>query len=466
MSRPDADSLDAFLRRVDACLVIDHSGRGGNGFFMTIFDRHPEVLCCHWGQYLYSYLLAEFGDAERLDPARALSFVLTRSGFRLALADPTPEDRALITKYGANPDLPLNRAAGRRVLEEFLGGRQSVPRRELVLACHYALARALGRDTAPVRRILLADAVSLRSEHFTTGFTGRAAEALLRDFPQARCLNIVRDPRAVFASNRHQFVNANGNMYGVTPGSLLRRLANIATMRQQFEDCAYLSWLPYCRAAWAAALRLRQRHPERFRLVKNEDLNTRFEATLRPLCQWMGVGFWEPWTAPDYAPTSLGGSWRGAGAYNSRYQTNTRGPLENDPQDVADRTTGPNEYVTRRWRTRLAPHEARLVELLNEDEMRSCGYEPLRRPLAPASLGRVAACLLRPLRGEFPGPRWLVQGLSLDAGEFGRRLFYLCAAPLLALAGRLALLNLVRRGFFRHPPVREPLPRDSATEGP
>jgi hypothetical protein len=465
VSRPDADSLDAFLNRVDACVVFDHSGRGGNGFFMTIFDRHPEVLCCHWGQYLYSYILAEFGDADQLDPARALAFVLTRSGFRLPLAEPTAESRALITKFGADPDLPLNRAAGRRVLEDFLQGRAAVSRRELVLACHYALAVALGRDTAPIRRILTADAVSLRSEHFTTGFTGRVAEALLHDFPQARCLNLVRDPRAVFASNRHQFVNANGNMYGVTPGRFLRRLANIATMRQQFEDCAYLSWLPYCRAAWAVAWRMRMRHPEHFLLVKNEDLNTRFEVTLRPLCQWMGVSFWEPWAAPDYAPTSLGGSWRGAGAYNSRYQTNTRGPLENDPQDVADKTTGPNEYVTKRWMSRLAPHEARLVELLNEDEMRRCGYEPLKRPLAPANLGNVAACLLRPLRGEFPGTRWLAEGLALGWREFGRRLFYLGVAPLFALAGRLALLNLVRRGFFLRPPVQDHRPGGAPEQG-
>ena len=55
------------------------------------------------------------------------------------------------------------------------------------------------------------------------------------------------------------------------------------------------------------ARRVRQRHPEHFRLVKNEDLNTRFEATLRPLCGWLGVSFWQPWTAQDYAPTSLGG---------------------------------------------------------------------------------------------------------------------------------------------------------------
>ncbi|MGE4265176.1 MAG: sulfotransferase [Desulfovibrio sp.] len=458
MNRRETDSLPDFLSRVNACMVFDHSGRGGNGFFMTIFDRHPEVLGCHWSQYLYSYLVTEFGDADRLDPAQALAFVLEKSTFRLVLSEPTAQGRAMLTKLGANPDLPLDRAAGRRVLEDFLRNRPAVPRRELVLACHYALAVALGRDTAPVRYILTADALSLRSEHFTTGFSGRVAEALLHDFPQARCVTLVRDPRAVFASNRHQFVNANGNMYGVTPGTFLRRMANIATMRQQFEDCAYLFWLPYCAAAWAVARRVRQRHPEHFRLVKNEDLNTRFEATLRPLCGWLGVSFWEPWTAPDYAPTSLGGPWRGAGAYNSRYQTNTSGPLENDPQDIADRTTGPNEYVTKRWMSRLAPHEARLVELLNEDEMRSCGYEALRPPLAHASLGRVAACLLRPLRGEFPGPRWLADGFGLGARELSRRLFYLGVAPLLALAGRLALLRLVRQGFFQQPPVQDPTP--------
>lgn len=448
------DSLRGFIERVGALAVLDHSGRGGNGFFMTVFDRHPEVIGCHWGQYLYSYLLTEFGDDDVLDSRAALDFLVKRSPFRFVLDDLSPEHEAFIRKCGADPAVPLDRAEARRILRDFLLSTPTVSRRELVLACHYALARALGRDTSAITHILTADAVSLRNEHFTTGFSGRMVDALLRDFPQAGIVNIVRDPRAVFASNRHQFVNANGNMYGVTPATFFTRLGNVPRARQQFEDCAYLFWLPYCAAAWAVAKDIRRRHPGQVRMLRNEDLNTRFEPTLRELCAWMGVSFWEPWAAPDYEPTSLGGSWRGAGAYNSRYQTNLGGPLKNDPQDVADRTTGPNEYVTKRWMSRLAPHEIRLVEVLFQDEMRACGYEPLT-PLPRGSMTRAAAgCLTRPFLGEFPGWSWLTGGLSLGPAEVFRRVFYLAVSPLFAVAGRLALLGLVRRGFFDRPPVR------------
>ena len=58
----DLAALKEAAGRVNLAAVIDSSGRGGNLFFLTLFDLHPEVACCPVVQYSYSYAMAEFGE--------------------------------------------------------------------------------------------------------------------------------------------------------------------------------------------------------------------------------------------------------------------------------------------------------------------------------------------------------------------------------------------------------------------
>ena len=51
------DRYEDFSKKVNLMLLIDHAGRAGNVFFLTIFDNHPEVISCPWIHYIYSYII-------------------------------------------------------------------------------------------------------------------------------------------------------------------------------------------------------------------------------------------------------------------------------------------------------------------------------------------------------------------------------------------------------------------------
>ena len=438
-----------FAARVNLLSLFDHSGRAGNSFFLTIFDQHPQVLTCHWVHYVYSYLVTEFGEASLLDSRRAHDFLVKRSYFRYVFRDLDESLARDMSKFGADPASVIDRTEARRAFAEIVLARQTISRRELVLAAYYAFARGLGRDTRPVRHVLAADAVSLRFENILAGFGGAACRAVFVDFPRAKAISLVRDPRANFASNRHQFVNSQGNMYGLRPGGFLAGLGDLYQGRLAMgQGCVYLFWLAYFASAARVMERIKSEQGGLFRTVRNEDLNTNFLPTMQGLCAWLGVDMLEEWARPDYEPTSVGRPWRGTGAYNDRYQTNRHGPLKNDPPQVAAKVTGPNVYVTRRWRSRMSPQEIGLMETLFRDELTALGYEFLRYPQAGGEDRRFRSDLLRPMLGETPRLAWVAEGLALGWREVGRRLHYALAWPVYYAAGRLALARLWRRGFF------------------
>ena len=70
-----------FRQSVNLMLVIDHAGRAGNGFFQTIFDKHPQVVVCPWIHYIYSYIIEEFGDKETLSCEEVQEFLATNDLF-------------------------------------------------------------------------------------------------------------------------------------------------------------------------------------------------------------------------------------------------------------------------------------------------------------------------------------------------------------------------------------------------
>ena len=61
-----------FSNRTNLLLLIDHSGRAGNGFFMTTFDNHPEVLSCPLMHYMYSYANALFGRKKTISSSQVI----------------------------------------------------------------------------------------------------------------------------------------------------------------------------------------------------------------------------------------------------------------------------------------------------------------------------------------------------------------------------------------------------------
>ena len=443
----NSESFEVFSSRINLLLALDHAGRAGNAFFQTIFDLHPEVITCPWIHYVYSYIVTKCGTDDLIDSQVAHDYWTTQSYFQWVHNDLDEAGRNTILKFGGDPDAPLDRPVIRRVFREIVLSRQTISRRDLVLATYYAIALGTGRDTRPMKYVLVTDSISLRFENVFSGFSGMVVDIVLKDFPHARIVHLIRDPRAGFASTNHQFINSLGNMYGIRWGNSLRRL--IRMWRLDFNwDCIFVFgfWLMYFRRTYQAVIRKREEHSRQILTLRNEDLNLRFVPTMQRLCGDLGIAMHPDWSADSWTPTMIGRPWTGTGAYNTQYQKNKYGPLPNDPDHVAKAVTGPNAYVTQRWRKRLARNEIHLIEWFLAPELEFFGYEFLEYKPGRRQAWRWLWALAQPLRGELPTVRWILNGrLAGGSREVLNRVFYSVVFPLYYLMSRISFLRIVAK---------------------
>jgi hypothetical protein len=446
----DIDVLKETAERVNLMAVIDSSGRGGNLFFLTLFDLHPEVACCPIVQYSYSYALSELDEQKDMGAAEAHYFIAQKSYFRLLYNEPAGDNALLFTRMGGNPAAALDRARLRAMIDAYFSGTKRVTRKEIIAVPLVAYALVRGADPALLRYILIGDAISRREESVIDGFSGLIIDRIVEDFPKAKIFRLVRDPRATFASPRHQFVNSLGNMYALRPGNLWSRLSILNSMQLTPENgCVYLYWLFYLRQAEQAVCAKEAQYPVNFMIAKNEDLNLRFPETMAPIAQWLSVQHLETWRTSDFVPTVIGVPWHGAGAYNSQYQRATTGPLANDSEEISRTVTGPNEYVTRRWRTRLNAREIELIEFLFFADLKKYGYEILHHDPSRSAEEVLKRTLAGPFEGEWPRLAWLSAGFSEGLSEGVKRLFYTFAFLPFYVLSRLKLREFVlKRKFF------------------
>jgi hypothetical protein len=258
-------------------------------------------------------------------------------------------------------------------------------------------------------------------------------------------VELVRDPRASFASTNHQYVNSLGNMYGIHWGNYWRSVGRMARARFDWDGVFVFGFLlMYFYQAYLGIERQIARYPKHFMRVRNEDLNLNFAATTKSICDWLGVKTAAQWAGPDYVPTMVGRAWTGTGAYNSAYQTAVHGPLVNDSDHIARKVAGPNEYVTRRWRTRLAPHEIYLVEWVLRDEIERYGYDFVELGADNHTTGQFLRRLIKPLRGELPTLSWIRRGRNLGWREVADRIFFALSFPPFYIGNRLQFFRLMR----------------------
>lgn len=107
------------------------------------------------------------------------------------------------------------------------------------------------------------------------------AEALLDIYPQARFVHMMRDPRAVMASQKKRWKRR-------------RLLANRAALPPSDALRSWVNYHPYTMGSlWAKAnaeaYRLRS-HP-RFRIIRFEDLLAQPEATVREVCEHLDLAY-------------------------------------------------------------------------------------------------------------------------------------------------------------------------------
>ncbi len=438
-----SDHFKKFINQTNLILLLDHAGRSGNGFFLTIFDQHEDVLSCPWMHYTYSYFLSMFSDNKYLDSKTVLEEWTNQQYFKLVNSDLDNHKKEFIFKIGGDPNAQIDRPLVLKIFRDIVSTKEHIKRRDVILATYFAYAMGIGRNTEIIKYILVSDSISLRNESVFTGYSGKIIDLVLNDFPSARLFHLVRDPRAGFASTNHQFINQLGNMYGLRWGNALSRLGR--TIRLDFDwDSVFVFgfWLMYFRQTYEAAMRKRAEYPEKFTAIRNEDLNLDFCRTMRKITELLGIKYLSEWDKNEkFQPTMLGMPWRGTGAYNSRYSPSSR--LPNDPDKIAANNSGPNRHVTIRWKSRLKKNEIFLIETFLKPEFLEMGYD-LQNNEPNIANWRWLFELSIPLHGELPSIRWLKDGWDSDWRTFRDRLFFSTVWPVYYVLARYAFVKVVR----------------------
>ncbi|MEZ4752912.1 MAG: hypothetical protein R3A13_01205 [Bdellovibrionota bacterium] len=440
-----------FFDEISLIAVIDHSGRAGNVFFLTLFDQHPEVLTCPWIHYTYSYIVTKFNNQEILNSKEAHSYVTSESYFQYVYQERSETIDTGLYKFGADPNTSLDRNKVKEVFDYLVLSEENISRKKLVQSMYLAYAAGLNRSLECIKYILVSDAPSLRTENVLDGFSGTIFKSMLSDFQNFKYIHLVRDPRACFASTRHQFVNSLGNIHDLRFGRFFLLLNKL--LKKEFSlsyGCVFLFWLLYFTQTAKTVFRFKRENPEISYTIKNENINIYFIPTMKKLCAWLEVSLLKDWENEDYFPTMLGKPWAGTGAYNNRYQPNQKGLLKNDSPEASARSVAPNRYVTERWKTKLNKHEITILEVLFEDEMRSMDYSFLHLNTSKDRATQLKNSLFFPFEGEIPSINWIVVGREQGFKELFNRSFYLFTLWPFYIITRTTLYKYYQEGFFKN----------------
>jgi hypothetical protein len=160
------------------------------------------------------------------------------------------------------------------------------------------------------------------------------ARSLAQTFPRARFIQLIRDPRDNYSALR----------------------AGIERYRTFGDDERMLIFSAQQRMSLGmkiASINQGELGPDRYLVLRFEDLVAAPEATMKRVAGWLGV---------DFVPTLLQPTVLGKPTRGNSYQNIAM-------FDVSSRNVG-------RWRERISAEEAALIEFLLADEMRSFGYMP------------------------------------------------------------------------------------------
>lgn len=263
--------------------------RSGTTLMFALLASHPELSMVRRTN-MWRYFHGQYGD----------------------LGDPANLERCLSDMVRYNRMRHL-RPDAERIRQEFLEGEPTYGR--LFSLFHEHNAERAGKDRWGDK--------SLHTEHY--------ADRVFAEFPDARLIHMVRDPRDRYASVRRRW------------GRDVSRVG-AATGR----------WLLSTRAG----LRNVQRYPGRYLLVRYEDLARDPEATTRRVCDLIGEPF-----DPDMMSMQGAPEHRRRGGNNSSF-----GDLE--PGTISTRGIG-------RFRTVLTPSELSFIQLFARRELAALAYGPV-----------------------------------------------------------------------------------------
>ena len=462
MLRIDAMATFNHLRLATPLMVLDH-GRAGNAFFSCLFDQHPEVLVVpHVGHLLFK-LTRKYGDRRRISGGEAVEFLMSGTDFHYVASDMSEDIAREYVRLGHDPTFPIDRALTRETLKSLLEPNGSYSKADVVAAMYGAYAVGTGREVSRVKYLLMHDSPLHFHRHLKSTLSN-ACELLGAEFDDLVIIHLVRDPRAAFASLRQQFIRERNGMYPFTLRGLGAAIKGIFLGSAAW--CVFTNILEYTTAGARELYGWRGRSPKNFFVVRNEDLNLQFVPTMKKITDSLKIQWFDGWSRADYAPTSGGLVWKGSGAYNTTYQGLSEQQagafakirratvyrfsvdkfLSSDAEATSRAITGPNRYVTERWRSKLTPREIRLLEAVYHDELVKHGYETIYDAGNRMSRLRGLLAGLLPFSGELLGSSWMETQLRSGFFSCSGLVKDLVLFPVLFVCSRLAFLRLYFTG--------------------
>jgi hypothetical protein len=279
--------LAAIDRALDRPVFIAGRGRSGTSLLSRLFDGHPQLFCAPGECRIFTEIAPRL-RVDR-DPVAAASAIVDRFPLPGRPADPEMATRVSNLDPQA-PDLP--RALFRLGLERW------------------------SRTVDPGEAVAFLEKTPKTEEHLPAVFAA---------FPEARILYAVRDPRAVYVSNRRS-----------------------PAFRQ---DAAFIA-RQWVRSLACVADRIAG-SDRAVRMVRFEDLVTRPRPTMEGLCEYLGLD----WSDQLLAPTVRGAPW-GGNAYD---------PDKLTPDGIALRKAD-------EWRAEITPQEMQDIAAVAGAQMAALDY--------------------------------------------------------------------------------------------
>ena len=318
-------------------VFIGGAPRSGTTLLLALLDSHPELLVFPKETYLFDQSIKKAGTN---DTGRLARYLLSQT----EIAELNPQWSA---------DMGSDGALGKTRLRNF----------NFAAFEKNFLWRSLQRPTGGPRHVLHSLFRAYLEMWPTAHESPRIyvektpgndyfSEHLFTHFPEAKLIQIVRDPRAVYASRQQVLRQRRGRH------TKAFRLVN-----------------EWNRSIWQRH-RLRDR-PEQFLSIRYEDLLANPRSVLGQVCRFIGISV-EPLTL---APTKAGQNWPGNSSFGDCFSGISQVPLN-------------------RWKDDLSDDEVAWIEYHCQQGMEECGYQLLTDLSSPEANLRQ---WLRPL----PWESWL-----------------------------------------------------------
>lgn len=169
-------------------------------------------------------------------------------------------------------------------------------------------------------------------------------DSILKAMPDARIIELVRDPRDVLASKKVRKQSDWSERYGDAVAARMQASKGYDPLRDS------LGWRAAVRAGTEAA----RRHPGALLRVRYEDLVSDPEGQARRLADFLGL---------TYQPSMLAVGW-----------SNTT------VQSGAGPAAGIDRRAVGKWQSKLSPDVISLCQMINGEEMESLGYPLQNEP--------------------------------------------------------------------------------------